>query len=406
MKKLKLLVLLVTLIPFIGFCQEKEDKKTKELANKGILSFKEQQDTIPIEIWNDEILVKLKVNGKEGVFMWDNGFSFSAVSPSFAHELKLEKVKNQESIEANDAIKAKLNLDIKIANTLKIGKAEVSDTPILITDLDPMLGANHKINGVLGASAIKKLNWKFNFDKNYVVFSPKPFEGAGINIRFELNPYNTMYAGFGINGQLGSAEIDFGYNGDDVVITSKATNLFSESMKNLVIGQTSSSVSGLAKIDSSYVIKDFHYVISDTLTTVPHKFNIMVSNSERGVRIGNRFFRNYNCIINFSTNTITLSERKTPINEMPEKSYGFILLKIGDRLKVVIKKDNPNTRKYAELNLQDEIIEVNGKKATDFKNNVFIKDFQINALKNNEKLVLKRADGKIFTLTPENDIYN
>lgn len=405
MRKLSYLFIICLLLPTIGFSQQNNDELIKRLSNQGELRMEVQNDTIPIEIWNDVILLKLKVNGKEGYFMWDNGFSFSAVDKPFATQLNLSNIENLNSIQADDAIKAQVDLDIKLAQAIEIGKAKVENSPVLITELNAIFGKHYKINGVLGATTIKKFNWNFNFDKNYVVISKKPFEGKGININFDLNPYNKMLTAFGVNGQMAQAEIDFGDNSDDVAITMQAAPLFSESKKNLVIGQTTSSVSGLAKIDTSFVVKKFQYVISDTITTVPHKFRMKVSKSERGVRIGNRFFRNYNCIVNFSTGKIILSERKTGIDAMPEKSFGFTLLKLDDKLRIIIKSNNPNTHKYPNLKLQDEIIEVNGKKADDFNGNVALKEFQINALKSGERLILKRADGKIFTLKPEKNFY-
>lgn len=405
MKKLKYLFIIFILLPAIGFSQQNNDEFVKKLSNQGELNMEAQTDTIPIEIWNDQILLKLKVNGKEGNFVWDNGFSFSAVDKPFASQLSLNRIENLKTIEVEDAIKSKVKVDIKLVNAIEIGKAIIKNPPVVEIKLEAMLGRNYKINGILGATSLRKLNWNFNFDKHYVVISPKPFEEKGINIHFGLDPYNKMLTRFGVNGQLAQAEIDFGYNSDDVTITMQAAPLFAKSKKNLLVGQTSSSVSGLVQTDTSFVVKNFQYVISDTLTTVPNKFKIHISKSERGVRIGNRFFRHYNCIVNFSTGNIILSERKTPIDAMPEKSYGFTLLKLDGKLRIIIKSNNPNTYKNPDLQLKDEIIEVNGKKASDFSDNVVLKEFQINALKNNTTVVLKRADGKIFTLKPEGNIY-
>ncbi|WP_343556350.1 hypothetical protein [Sphingobacterium sp.] len=404
MKKL-MQIIISMLLPILGFGQQTNNGLSDQISDQGELKMNVKTDTIPIEIWNDQILLKLKVNGKEGFFIWDNGFSFSAVDKPFTNLLSLKELEDLKKIEVNDAIKAKVKLDIKLADVIEIGKAKVENSPILITELEKIFGPNYKISGVLGATTIKKLNWNFNFDQHFVVISPAPFSTKGINIDFGLDPYNTMFTGFGINGKLTNAEIDFGYNGDEVMITSEANPLFSNTKKNKIIGQTSSSLSGLNNVDTSFVVKDFQYVISDTLTTVPHKFIIHVTKSERGIRIGNRFFRHYNCIINFSTNKFILTERKNKIDAMPTTNYGFVILKIDNKLKIILKYDNPNVLIYPHLKLGDEIVEINGKKADYFENNVALRDFQINAIKNKQNLTLKRADGKEFILSPRTNIY-
>lgn len=405
MRKLIQLIIISTLLPYVGFAQQDYDLFMQNIVNQGELKLDVQQDTIPIEIWYDQILLKVKVNGKEGFFMWDNGFSFSAVDKSFAPELNLKEFDELKSIEAKDAINTKVKLDIKLANSIDFGKSRIANSPILISGLDAMFGTGHKLSGVLGANSIKKLNWKFNFDEKYVVVSKNPFKTKGIEIAFQIDKYNLMHTVFGVNGHLTYAEVDFGYNGDDVAISMQAYPLFAHSPKNKGIGQSTSSVSGMEKVDTSYVIKDFNYVISDTLTTVPHKFEMFLSNSERGIRIGNRFFRHYNCVVNNSTNKIILTDRKTAIKPMPKKGYGIILQKLDGQLKVTFLFHNPNTLKYPNIKLHEVITEINGKRASDFKENRELRDFQINLLTKDQKLIMTSAGGEKITLTPEYNIY-
>ncbi|EDP95415.1 aspartyl protease family protein [Kordia algicida OT-1] len=394
---------ILTLIVTSSLAQEHNDEEIKKVANQGKLLQNTNRDTIPIRIVNDLIVLKMKVNDQELKFMWDNGFSFSAIDSNLVKKLQLTDYTKANTITATDGVNNQVDMDLKIAKEITVGSHTIQQTPFLLLDIESLAGFGDEVHGVLGATITKRLNWKFNFDKNYVVVSQKPFNGEGIVIPFVLNDYNTMFTSLEINGIKDGVEIDFGSTSDDIEVTINALELFKDSKKATYEGVSGMSVGGLSKPDVGYYIKDFTYKIGDTI--LAHPIKLFITSSERGARIGNKMLRNYNCIINSNTNEIILSTRKTKMKTSPEKKHGVIIFKLEDKLKIIGIYNNPNTKGNQDLKLGDEIIEINGKKAADFKDNVALRNFQLELLHKGEKLSITKSDGKVITLLPEYSIY-
>ncbi|MGN7987712.1 aspartyl protease family protein [Pedobacter sp. 22226] len=373
------------------------------ISNMGDVTLLKQQ-ILPIQIWSDMILIKAKVNGIEGYFVWDNGFAFSALDKNFAAKIKLSPLQQKTDIAGTDGNNAQISMQCELGR-VDMGQVSISGSPFTIIDFEAMMGKHVKPVGIIGSTVIKKMNWKFDFDKNTVTLALKPFESNGIKLPFEMDAYNNSKILFGLNGYLDKAAIDFGYNGNEVAIPKDALPIFGAAKKSISIGHLSSSVSGLSDRDTSYIFRDFKYCIGDTNTVLPHKFEIMLSSNRNHVLIGNRFFRNYNCIINNTSGQIILTTRKSPINVIPEKKYGAILSVNDGKILVSSFSDNPNINRNADLKLMDEIESINGKSLKDFADPSQIRDYQISLLLKNMEMKLKRIDGKIFVFKPEPDIY-
>ena len=92
-KVMKNKIILILSLLFIGITAnaQKEDQVIK-LASSGEVINSVKNDIIPIEIWNDYILLKVKINDKENYFLWDNGFTFSALDKSLVETYNLKAV--------------------------------------------------------------------------------------------------------------------------------------------------------------------------------------------------------------------------------------------------------------------------------------------------------------------------
>lgn len=404
-KVMKNKIILILSLLFIGITAnaQKEDQVIK-LANSGEVINSVKNDIIPIEIWNDYILLKVRINDKENYFLWDNGFTFSALDKSLVETYNLKTIPEIESVKGTDAINTKVNLDIKVADLLSFGKNSIKNSPILVNDMTAFLGNSDKVKGILGAATIKKFNWKFNFDENYVVVSEKPFEDMGKTIPFQLSPYNVLLVDLEINGFKSLAEVDFGTNTNTLDISIDAAPLFAKNLKTTYYGISASSVSGLSSESASYSVKGFDYKFFNGLK-LDFPFEVSLTPNERGARIGNRLFRNYNTIFNFSTSEIKLINRKKTINHFPTKSYGFVLIIIDNEFKIILKSKNSNTEKFSNVKVNDTVRTVDGKTATYFKDIIEFRNYQINKLNNNEEIRLELMDGKIIKLMPVENIY-
>ncbi|SHL74767.1 Aspartyl protease [Chryseobacterium carnipullorum] len=379
-----------------------KDKEFNRILNLGEVQI-EKDETLPIEIIDDMIVIKIKVNGVEESFLWDNGFSTSALDLSIQDKVKLTSVPSLKDFDARDGNAVFVKMNVKLADKVELGNVTITNTPFTDVDFSKMIG-KVKIKGILGSSIIRKLNWRFDFDHKKVTVSRNTFAVKGTVLPFEIDPYNNYKILFGVNFRMGVAQIDFGYNGDTIEMPMQALPIFGKTKKSVTIGSLTSSVSGISKVDTTYTIKEFDYRIGDSITKLKDPVKILLTNKGRPV-IGNRFFRHYNICLNNSAGSMILTPRTTSINNYPEKTYGFSIAIQNNKFVVVAITDNPNVIRYPELRLNDEFVSINGKSVDDF---IYVSDFRlllIESLLANKSIKVVRKDGKEFLLSPEEDIY-
>lgn len=153
-----------------------------------------------------------------------------------------------------------------------------------------------------------------------------------------------------------------------------------------------------AQIDTAFTIKDqYHWTLGgQTLNQLPR---LNFGKTNRDLVLGNRIFRDhYNLIIQTSAEKVyALSPRQKPSASTTDKEFGYFVLKMDQKLKIVQIISNDNTVKYG-LNLMDEILELNGNTADDFKDNYSIIKLQRDLQKANKALHLKLKNGNIIEL--------
>ena len=283
---MKKILLLFTFLPLTILAQNPETAEIQKMANLGQLISSQKNDTIPIKIENDIIIIKAQLNGESLNFMWDNGFSFSALDKTVSEKFILKDYESQKSISATDAINNQVKLDLKIAKNISLKNHNIEQSPFLLIDLNTLTGGSIDIQGIIGASVIKKLNWDFNFDENYVIVSQKPFQKDGLVIPFELNLHNRMFTSLELNGITNGVEIDFGSNSDVIDLTIQALSLFENTKKSKYEGISAMSVSGIDSFSINYSIKDFNYKIGGV--TFSHPVKIFLTDNVSEARIGNK----------------------------------------------------------------------------------------------------------------------
>ncbi len=366
---------------------------------EGTLDSRFVTDTIPIEIWNDLVLIKAKVNNIEGTFIWDNGFSITALDSVFLSKNKIVLDENLSTISGTDGNNQQVNFYPLLIDEINIGKAIVKNTYVTQINVNSISHSNRKIDGILGGSIINKLNWSFNFDENYVVVSKYPFIKEGKKLNIELTDWNTHLIKCTLNGyDVGLALIDFGDNGDNFTITIDASSLFPQSKAIEKRGLSAMSVGGRGTIDTSYIITGgYTYSLSGEIFDFTPK--IEFTNKDDAMTIGNRFFRRYNVIINPQQGNYILTKRETKLEEFPKKSYGLMLAKTNNEIIVAYTISNPNLTNKS-INPLDKVIKVDDKEVTFFEDFVALKKYQQDALKKGKKLKITFFNGTEYEFKP------
>lgn len=408
---MKLNIFLISFISlFFSFSklQAQTEGELVDFLHSGTVTTENKIVKIPIEIWNNLILLKVKVNGNTATFMWDNGFSVSAIDNSLVQSYQfLPLGTTNTTISVIDGNTVKVDADYMVCPKIELKGITISNTPFLKLDIKAFtLTKELKIQGILGASIINKLNWRFDFDKSYLEISEQPFatDPANLVLPFNIADNNLHFMSIAFDGTEAECLVDFGLNSDEIEINKANAAHFSNAKAGKAFGQGSVSMGGLAPIDTVYTIKDgFTWELAGK--KLDFRPNISLSRFRHNVVIGNRIFRDrYNVVVNtFGDTLYALSTRTKPNSNLSDKAHGYILLNVEGRFRIVQIISNANTIANA-VQLNDEVVSINGRKPNDFKDNHSLIAYQKKLLRNQKKMVLKLVDGVEISIIPQPNI--
>lgn len=405
MKLNSFLILIISFLFSFNNLQAQNEGELIEFMHSGTVTTENKTVKIPIEIWNDLILLKVKVNGHTATFVWDNGFSISGIDTSLVHLYQLLPYGGTiNTIPLVDGNNAKVNVDYMVCPKVEIKGIAILNTPFLTLDSKAFtLTKKLKIDGILGASIINKLNWRFNFDKNYLEISEKPFtiDPTDLVLPFNIATNNLHFMSIAFNGTATECFVDFGLNSGEIEINKANATHFSNAKATKALGQGSFSVSGLAPIDTVYTIKDnFAWELADK--KLNFRPNISLSRFKHNVVLGNKIFRDrYNVIVNTMADTLyALSARTKPNKDPSDRAHGYVLLTVEGKFRIVQLISNSNTIDN-DIQLNDEVVSINGRKPDDFKDNYSLIDYQKKLIRNQKKMVLKLMNGKEISILPQ-----
>lgn len=370
-----------------------------EFFHTGQLSAPIVEETLPIEVWNDLILIKAKINGVEGTFIYDNGFSATGIDVAFAEKAKVSFADN--IIPGTDGNNVTVGMTTSQAESLELGKVKIMHEPLFRVDMKQFGFATKQIDGLVGASAINLINWSFNFDEQTVKLSSQPFKQEGVVLPYKIEAYNLSIMTLRLNDYPIDALIDFGSNADQFLLNIGGWQLFTYHPTSQEYGISGMSVSGLSAIDTALVVRgDYSYTLAGQ--SIDYFPDIVLSRTTNNMCIGNRYFRHFNTVINSTDTTYILSPRKTLINPYPKVTYGVKLLKVGDKVIIGKISTNPNVRNKP-IELLSEVKLIDGESANRFIDNKALIDYQNQHLLDNKDMQIELKDGTSYTFSPELD---
>lgn len=369
-------------------------------------SYANEAPRIPIEIHNDLVLIKGSIGEIEGYFVWDNGFSFSAINQQLP--IKKEAVEDAPIV-AKDPLGKDIHLELYKIASLKLGEVEIEHPQVLTINIEEILPCGeYTILGFIGGNIINLFSWSFNFDQNLLQLNNVDFpvdNTKAVRIKYIADEHNQMhYMPLSINGVDGFTLIDWGYTGTSLSVLDRLSYIFAKSQQRYtVIGNTMQTIAGNSKIDKQMVL-DNHYRLNLGAYEVPDASRPpvnFVSTGATDVTLGNFFFRqNYNVIINSTQlEYVLLNRTNQSLNEKPESTnYGITLSKLANgNLQIDgMIKEHP----YVQANPIDpsmEIIAINGIQSTDFSNACALNEYTRQMKKEDKSLVIKFSNGQEHT---------
>lgn len=352
---------------------------------------------IPIEIFNDLILLKVRVQGVEGTFVWDNGFSVTGLDSAFA--VKAGLVERNGSIAMIDGNNQRTSADRMVAKEIDIQGIKANGTPVVIFKIPETIQPRKRpFDGFLGSSVINRLNWNFNFDNGYVDVSLDPFNSEGIKIPFAITGRNIHVMEGNINRTRQWIEIDFGSNNDVIYLNRARRSLFGNNNFRLVYGVSTFALAGMPPMDTSFVLRGTYDFTFGKDKIVPAPGIVLTSTEEEG-RLGNVFFRRYNLVINCTPKKPAYVLRPRTLKpEMPAADVFRFKIMLHEGRLLVGKMEEVQDNAGCPITLLDEVESINGKTADDFADNLELIEYQNNLLKSSLEMELKMKNGTICRL--------
>lgn len=361
----------------------------------------------PIKVYNNLILIRGNIGAVDGYFVWDNGFSFSAIDS----QLDIYKEKIQDApIIGIDPLGHDIHLELYSINSLTFGDIELEHPQVIDIDVDHLFSCSeYKILGFIGANIINIFSWSFDFDHQTVTVSPSDFEvkenDKSIHVDYLIDETTFLhYMPITINGVDGLSFIDWGQTSQNLSVSDKYLSFFSSLQKRYTVeGGSMKTVTG-DNLLSEYVVLDNQYRLKFGDISIEGSFRPTVGlmNQNSDVSIGNYIFRaHHNVIINTANPQYILTPRKNKKeNGTPEYiNYGITLTKLSDRTLEIegIIKEHPSVVSSG-IKPQMEVLSVNGLKPSHFSSQCELDDYMQSLKKEGKEVNIQLVGGKDIKL--------
>ena len=326
-----------------------------------LFSQKQIIDSIPFTLKTKVLTFKGKINGIETNFAFDTGATIGVLTSKQADNSKIQSTKNKKVTDSNQQ---KTSMEQTTIDEITIGSFTINDSKSVVYDM-PFLACNE--NFLLGGNVINQLNWKFDFDKKLVYVSKDAFSASSEMISFPVKfKSERHFTDFSLdNKTFSNCLIDFGYTGifeiseEDKII--KNIEKENKQSSKTVFGEkyTMGLSSGTTSNYAAFTVESFA-IGSKNFKNLQVQTKLVTDK-----KIGLKFFTNYcsQVIINSGEKKyyLKLSNKNIDNDLGLEADYYWK----NNKLTVVGKlKNTQNTSDNLQVN--EEIKTVNGKKATDF----------------------------------------
>ncbi|GAB5417679.1 MAG: hypothetical protein Crog4KO_26650 [Crocinitomicaceae bacterium] len=315
------------------------------------------------------MIVEAEINGQKGKFLFDNGFTLSAISPDFAEKAGINF---NQSARVNDINNKKSTLEETTIASVKIGDIEFRKTGFYKIDTKKFFPCN-EVDGVIGGSIINKVNWKVLYRDRRIEISRKPFDVSAnsYNLDIEFNGGNSALTEITIQEAEITCKVDIGMSAE-MSIHAKYVELFEgmEAVNNVGIGSLSGS--GLGNSENNYDLTE-RVVFASSQSQLPIGAELELDESQKyNGYIGVGYLKHYNFILNSTEKQYVLSEPIVP-NETKAENYGIVLYMIDDTCRIIQK--NGFDPLLNGVPLMQAVSMIDNVKTNDFKSVCDLRDY-------------------------------
>ena len=329
--------------------------------NAKVLAQDNRVDTLSFSMKSSLLVIEGAINGNKALFAFDTG-AYAGVLNS--KQVVANNIKNTGNKNVRDSNNENKKMGRGKITTISIGSFSFENIESVIYDM-PFLLCNDFY--LLGGDVINELNWKFDFQKNIVYVSKRPFTpSAGMTVLPVQFINNRHFTDLQVNGKLVKFLVDFGYSGVLDVPNNEVNFARIQSQKDVesrVLKSQSISM-GLGSMSVGQQMSTF-FADSISLGSTTFK-NVKVNVKDKtDKKIGIRLFKENlsSIILNNSDKKYWLQQLQTPLKSDLGFDADYFL--IDGKLKIVGKSLSDKSSAKT-LNVGDEIKSVNGKTAASF----------------------------------------
>lgn len=374
-------VVLITCALFVSKCITVSD------FDRGYL-IAAQNEPVEMDFAEESGLIVLKatINGERGRFVFDNGFSLSAINEDFAARAGIVFSDESDIRDANN-MRAQFP-ETTVART-EIGGQVFVDTGFLQVDTDLFVPCS-PVDGIIGASIINKINWSFDFENNKVLLDSKPFDSEGIHLSTSFSSNNSTFAKLKLNNLPIKTKIDFGRSGEFKMGIEEFYSDFVGDSAEARIGFSSLSATGLGMSDTTYHMAGA-YEISTENEDFPVGGKVELTREMKyQAYAGIGWFKKYNVTINSSRDEYVLSPRSMEDTGSSPITYPLSVYPVDEVYRII--QMNSSDAISQHVSLWDEVSSIDGRPMDSFTDICALRDFMKDKRDRKESWTLQTTD--------------
>ncbi len=339
---------------------------------------------MPFQLENGLIVIEAEVNGIKGKFLFDNGFSLSAVNQQFAGKAGIQFKSKSRLTDANSR---SVTIPLATVDMVRLGHLDFVQTGFYQINTNLFFPCT-PIDGIIGASIINKANWEIDFGQKILRVSSQVFNNSGIKLNVSFNDNNTSFTTFLINGDSPvKCKIDFGKNSalslryDDVISFMKGTPV------EKFTGARALSAHGLGQTETFYITAS-PFQIKHKDNQLPSSRATITQNQKYSGYVGIEYFKDFLVTINSTEKKYILSDTSVKENNETENlSYGLSIY-FQEEKWIIIQKNETDSL-LTGINLYDEVSEIDNTPMTSFSTICEFKSYMEEKKQKKEPLILK-----------------
>ena len=342
------------------------------------------QDTIPFRNDLGLIIIPLKFNGAVKQFAFDTGAEYS-VAYGWAKK-NLRKTNKSVTVRSSSNLRSKMSF--YKSGKVQIGSRKITGHRVLGASENSIFSC-HKVDGILGVDIIKNFNWTIDYKNKILIMYPSNYFPKKIEnmeaLEFSFNG-RRPYVFLNLKKSRLQFLLDTGAGGYSNISKRNYNLTDLDKYPKVSFYSGSFGVNGILTKSNPVVFK------IPKLTSKAVVFSPIINyNNQKSTKIGNKLWSEEELFLSLRKSKLYVSS--TNINQSYKTYTGTVIFK-NDKMQVLRIEVGSDLWKMG-VRQGDEILQINGKKFTDFCS---LDQYQRMLSKSGKSFDLQLANGKKITI--------